>query len=121
MTKFCVYCGKEVEENDNVCGNCGKAINNDIQNTMNVIYKNKTDGFAITGFVLSIISIVSCGISSILGLIFSIIGLSNCNKNNKDGKGFAIAGIIISAIMIFALILLCIFLFAITYSSAELY
>ena len=31
MAKFCVYCGKEVEENDNVCGNCGKAINNNVQ------------------------------------------------------------------------------------------
>ena len=39
MAKFCVYCGKEVEENDNVCGNCGKAINNNVQT---VITKKET-------------------------------------------------------------------------------
>ena len=40
MAKFCVYCGKEVEENDNVCGNCGKAINNNVQT---VITKKETN------------------------------------------------------------------------------
>jgi hypothetical protein len=54
----------------------------------------KTSGMAIAGFVLSFLC-------SLLGLIFSIIGLSQVNKSNGTlgGKGLAIAGIVISAIM----------------------
>ena len=26
MSKFCVYCGNEMEDNDNACGNCGKLV-----------------------------------------------------------------------------------------------
>ena len=53
----------------------------------------KTSGMAIAGFVLSFLC-------SLLGLIFSIIGLSQVNKSNGTlgGKGLAIAGIVISAI-----------------------
>jgi Tfp pilus assembly major pilin PilA len=49
---------------------------------------------AIAGFVLSFF----CGL---LGLIFSIIGLSQCNNSNGalKGKGLAIAGIVISLVM----------------------
>ena len=41
MAKFCVYCGKEVEKNDNVCGNCGKAINNNVQTVVTKKQTNK--------------------------------------------------------------------------------
>ena len=86
MAKFCVYCGKEVEKNDNVCGNCGKAINNNVQTVVTKKETNKTEGFAVAGFILSIVSFLCCGSTSTLGLIFSIIGLVNCNKNGKDVK-----------------------------------
>jgi Tfp pilus assembly protein PilE len=53
----------------------------------------KTSGMAIAGFVLAFFC-------SLLGLIFSIIGLSQVNKSNGTlgGKGLAIAGIIISSL-----------------------
>ena len=118
MAKFCVYCGKEVEKNDNVCGNCGKAINNNVQTVVTKKETNKTEGFAVAGFILSIVSFLCCGSTSTLGLIFSIIGLVNCNKNGKDGKGLAIAGI--NSIMFVVLIILYIFMFILGY-AAELY
>lgn len=120
MAKFCIFCGKEVEENDNVCGNCGKPINNNVQSTVIVKENSKSDGLAIAGFVLSIVSFFCCGSTSVLGLIFSIIGLVNCNKNGKDGKGLAIAGIVINSIMFVVLIILYIFMFILGYST-ELY
>ena len=53
----------------------------------------KTNGLAIGGFVTSLIC---CGP---IGLILSIIGLSQINKNpNEGGKGLAIAGIVIGAL-----------------------
>lgn len=52
---------------------------------------------AIAGFVISLVSIICCcGSLSTFSLVFSIIGLVNSKKVNGNGKGLAIAGIIIS-------------------------
>ena len=65
-----------------------------------------TNPMAITGMILGIISLVlvcCCyGIPfNILGLVFSIIGLSQIKKNpNQQGKGMALAGLICSIISI---------------------
>jgi len=50
-----------------------------------------TNGMAIAGFVLAFFC-------SILGLIFSIIGLNQAKARNQGGQGLAIAGIVISVI-----------------------
>ncbi|MCR5529099.1 MAG: zinc-ribbon domain-containing protein [Saccharofermentans sp.] len=57
---------------------------------------SKTSGLCIAGFVVSLISIPLIGIPAIIGLILSICGLGAANKKNLKGKGFAIAGIVIS-------------------------
>lgn len=61
--------------------------------------KNGKNGLAIASFVLALTSFVTCGFTSILGFIFGLIGL----KSNR--KGFAIAGIVISAVFIATFIL----------------
>lgn len=55
---------------------------------------------SIIGFVFSILSIITCGITSIVGLILSIIGLNKSKNLNGKGKGLSIAGIVISIIML---------------------
>ncbi len=59
--------------------------------------EKRNNALAITGFVLSLVSLLinPVAIISILGLIFSGIGLSKVKVTNS-GKGLAIAGIIIS-------------------------
>ena len=131
MAKFCRECGKELEENSKFCNNCGTKIeeekteetNTSNENTnesaasnagTNVTYNQtyvtkKSNGMAIAGFVISLVSLLCCGYSSWLGLIFSIIGLVNANKNEGEGKGLAIAGIVISSILIIIIVLLTIF------------
>ena len=37
---------------------------------------NKTDGFATAGFVLSLVSFFCCGFTSVIALIFSIVGIT---------------------------------------------
>ncbi len=70
--------------------------------------RQTNNGMAITGMILGIISLVllCCwyGIPfNILGLVFSIIGLSQIKKNpNQQGKGMALAGLICSIISIVA-------------------
>lgn len=72
----------------------------------------KTNGMAIAGFVLGLLSLVCCFIGppfSILGLIFSCVGLAQINKESaQSGKGLAIAGIILAVfgLIVFGLILL---------------
>ena len=128
MDKFCRECGKKLEENSKFCNNCGMKIEEKESNTLsentnestvknaneNVTYNQtyvtkKSNGMAIIGFVISLISLLCCGYSSWLGLIFSIIGLINANKNEGEGKGLAIAGIVISLILLILFILLTIF------------
>ena len=104
MAKFCPNCGTEINGGD--CPKCTKPpVNN--ANTQSVVNTEKTNGLAIAGFVVSVVSpILCCGSLSTLGLILSIVGLVNVNKTGQKGKGLAIAGIIISAvIMVISMIL----------------
>jgi hypothetical protein len=52
----------------------------------------KTNTLAIIGLILAFIV-------PLLGLILSIVGLSQINKHHQEGKGLAIAGIVISSIL----------------------
>ena len=60
----------------------------------------RTNGFAIAGFVLSFFV-------AILGIIFSAIALKQINDRGEGGKGLAIAGLVLSIVWIcVALVLL---------------
>ena len=93
--KYCRSCGAELLDEAVICPKCGVA-------TSEVQAASKKNSYATAGFVLSIISlfITMYGIPAVLGLIFSIIGLIQCNKGNFSNKKLAVAGIIISAIAI---------------------
>lgn len=110
----CKNCGQKLDEGALFCTKCGTKVENQeikkedaVQNVAVTQAANqntskpKTNGLAIAGFVISIVSpICCCGTLSVLSLIFSIIGLSQINKNSEDGKGLAIAGIVISGVSI---------------------
>ncbi len=114
MAKFCTQCGSALEEGSVVCPNCGNKIRSAEENVVtaepvvnqNVSYDNnngtvkKSNTFALVGFILSLVNILCCGAFSIFGLVFSIIGLVESKKQDGNGKGMAIAGIIISSIFV---------------------
>ena len=111
--KFCPNCGAEVNNDGEFCAKCGKSFK-----TKEIIYNNvinynivekKTNGLAVAGFVCSLCGFITCGVTSIIGLILSIVGLS---ANRKDGKysGLAVAGLIIS--LLFLLLMGYIFIMA---------
>ena len=109
MNKYCSNCGKEINENEDKCINCGKSLS---------LESNKpTNGLAIAGFVISLLSIVCCGFPSFISLGLSIGGLCQSKKLNESGKGLAIAGIVISAIML--LVIICLWLFFFTVGISE--
>jgi hypothetical protein len=53
----------------------------------------------IAGFVCSLV------LFGILGIVFSIVGIKECNEQGTNGKGLAIAGLIISIVKICLVIL----------------
>ncbi len=104
----CFKCGKYLSDTVRFCDGCGadqamapqKAAAQPQAPAVEVLpAKKEKDGFAITGFILGM-----CGIATslsdanliifILAIVFSAIGLARIKKNNKSGKGFAIAGLV---------------------------
>ena len=135
MAKFCVRCGNEVPEGNNVCTNCGTPVNNAPVNSAPVAQAQpgttvvvnqpatqpaKSNGMAITGFIISLVSmILCCGSLSLISLIFSIIGVTKAKDCGGNGKGLAIAGIIISVIGMIVLVIVSIFYSAAIISTLE--
>jgi hypothetical protein len=70
---------------------------------------------------LSVIGLISSFFIPPLGLILSIIGVSQASKRNEKGKGLAIAGIIISILNgIFQIVFLLIIIFAVQNADIKL-
>ena len=69
---------------------------------------SQTNGMAIASMVLGIAGWVLCaggGIGSIVGLILGIVALNQIKKNpNQEGKGMAIAGIILNSLCLLGMI-----------------
>lgn len=67
---------------------------------------------------LSIVGLIMAFIIPIVGLVCSIIGISQTNKRNEKGKGLAVAGVIISILnMLFQFIMLIVIIVAAAASS----
>ena len=96
---FCKNCGKDIDDSAVVCPNCGVATDNMAKSTPAPAQKNN---MALVGFILALLGF------NLIALILSIIGLSNSKKPEYagDGKGFAIAGIIISSIYLVVIIII---------------
>ena len=116
-SKFCTNCGNELREGDKACSNCGTMVDGSntpsapTQTVVNVqqVPSKQTNGMAVAGFVVSLVSsLLCCGSFNFISLILSIIGLTQAKKMNGSGKGLAIAGIIISAIVMVILLLITI-------------
>jgi hypothetical protein len=54
-----------------------------------------TNGLAIAGFVLGLLGFT--GITGVLGIVFGAIALSRIRTTSQDGKGLAIAGIVLGS------------------------
>lgn len=130
--KFCKHCGAQIEDTTAFCPNCGTNVSDDavsssapepqysayqpeqpVQPTQYQPYQEyqnpgiypegKLNGLAVAGFVVSLVSMFFCGISSIVGLILSIVGMSQIKNSIKSGvpqrgNGLAIAGLVIGII-----------------------
>ena len=76
MSKFCVYCGNEMEDNDNACGNCGKLVSDEkvtIVNNVVTPVNQKTEGTAIAGIVISSILFILLIVLYFVGTLTTVI------------------------------------------------
>ncbi len=107
---YCRKCGKEINDEAYVCIYCGAKAHETPEekpantgyagagyasygsnNTQPPVTYKKTNGMAIAGFVCAFLF-------PLLGLIFSIIGMKQCEERGDDGYGLAKAGKIISIV-----------------------
>lgn len=109
--KYCTHCGAELLDEAVLCPKCGCWVNKEMTSTTREIKQTvKTNVCALVGFILSMVSLMFFfnifGIISIAGVTLSSIGLSECSRDvNYKGRGFAIAGLVVSACMfVFSLI-----------------
>ena len=126
--KKCGNCKKELENDDLFCPYCGKKVEAEAKTKEKVVEEKKeviekpketsstgtkssTNGLALSGFIVSLVStLLCCGSFNVVSLILSIVGLVQSKDYKGDGgKGFAIAGIVISAIPIVIWILFYLF------------
>lgn len=60
----------------------------------------ETNTLCLIGFIGSLVSILLAGTTALVSLILSIVGMVSAGKKNQKGKGLALTGIIISAVLI---------------------
>ncbi|MBO4450602.1 MAG: zinc ribbon domain-containing protein [Clostridiales bacterium] len=117
---FCPNCGNQNAEGVRFCAQCGTNLMPDVNAApvqqqaqytapvapvqsaapITAMPQQKTNVLCVVGLITSLVSIVLLGTTSLISLILSIIGLITAGKKNEKGKGQAIAGIIISAVLL---------------------
>ena len=109
--KFCAHCGSKVEEIEESTAISAEEkpeteeilptnITEELPKT-EVVEDRKLSGKAITGFVLSLSGLIIAGIPcGIIGIIFSSIALGDIKRKNFKGKGFAVAGLVVSIVVL---------------------
>ncbi|GAB2866021.1 DUF4190 domain-containing protein [Lentzea nigeriaca] len=55
---------------------------------------------AILALVLSLVGFATCGVTSIAGVIFGHIAMGRIKRGEEDGRGMALAGVIIGYVVI---------------------
>lgn len=76
-----------------------------------------TSGMAIASLVTSLVGLVSCGLTSIVGVVLGIVAFRETKRTGQKGRGMALAGAIIGGLVIVsALAAVVLFL---VYSSDE--
>lgn len=105
--KNCKYCGAQLADDDEYCYFCGKPVEEEKQEAKEPYFNYSNNGYregyndnyidgprngiAMAGFVIAFFS-------PIAGLILSSFGLKKARMLNGTGRGYAVAGIVISII-----------------------
>ncbi|MEV4395524.1 DUF4190 domain-containing protein [Nonomuraea sp. NPDC049607] len=65
-----------------------------------------TNGMAVASLILGIVGLVTCGATSIVGVILGHIALNRIKRTGEEGQGMAMGGLVTSYIMVVLFVLL---------------
>lgn len=101
---YCSKCGAPIDDNATFCPNCGSSTSPAAAQPYNYTQpqpapQTKSNGCAIAGFILAFFM-------PLIGFILSIVGISKAKECGGDGKGLAIAGLVLSLLDIIVYIII---------------
>jgi len=107
---YCPKCGRESADDAQICSACSSILTQGKASGGNVTVK--TSRLAIAALVLGILSIFTCGLTAIPAIILGIVSLVLIDKSGGrlTGRGFAITGAAIPAVLILLIVILLPFL-----------
>jgi len=103
---YCAKCGNPICSDDQFCSVCGNMVGQPHDQYTKTYYtpisRSKTNIFALIGFITACVSLLInlWGLVGIIALVLSIVGYYQITETHENGKGFAMAGIIIGAFSI---------------------
>ena len=59
-----------------------------------------TNGLAIASLICSVAGIITCGVASIVGIVLGFIAMQQTRQTGQEGRGLALAGVIVGAVVI---------------------
>ncbi len=103
---YCPKCGKENADDAQICSACSSTLTQGKASGGNVAVK--TSRLAIAALVLGILSLLTFGITAIPAMILGIISLVLIDKSGGKltGRGFAITGAAIPAVIILLIVII---------------
>lgn len=120
----CRYCGKLIKKGTNFCPDCGARVGEEDKLTEEVInvehetenstlqstnlnkqvenlVNKKNNKFGLAGFIVALCGLCFLSLTtSIVGLVFSVVGKNGFDAQTQKNKGFATAGLVLSIIAI---------------------
>lgn len=60
---------------------------------------NPTNGMAIGSLICSIAGLLTCAATSVVGVVLGIIALNQIKRTGEEGRGMALAGVIIGGVV----------------------
>jgi prepilin-type processing-associated H-X9-DG protein len=95
----CPKCGKENPDNAQVCSSCGSELSKASKSTD--VPTPKMSSLAIAAFVLGILSLFTCGLTTIPAIILGVIGFVLIEKSGGKltGSKFAVLGVVLSVVL----------------------
>ena len=96
----CSECGAENPEGTQWCISCRKPLRAAAGTG------RKTSGTAIASLVCGLAGFVTCGLAGLVGLVLGIVSLGQIGKRpaELEGRGMAIAGIVVSSVSLFTVV-----------------